>query len=318
MESNGGATITKTGVVYALTSANGNPQIGGNGVTEVDTGSPVNSGAFTVSATRPDLRRRLYLRSLRDQQFRHHLHGRHLLQHPGRPDRERADLHGRSPAAPPLWGATSPRTAVPPITKTGVVYALTSVNGNPQIGGAGVTEVDTGSPVTSGAFTVSATGLSASSGYTFEAFATNSIGTTYTAATSIHDGRPGRHRRVDLPRHRRRGRQQPGAHLRRRHGDHPRHDQQLYQRQRHRQHRQRRRAQHLRHGEPEFHARTSGASAAPRNNGWATRPPPNIRRASNSTPAPSATPTSSSRSTGIRPPRASAISRSSTTRAAAG
>ncbi len=71
-----------------------------------------------------------------------------------------------------------------------MVYALTSTNSNPQIGGNGVTEVDaTGTP--GGPFTVSATGLSASSSYTFEAFATNSIGTTYTAATPFTTANPG-------------------------------------------------------------------------------------------------------------------------------
>jgi len=65
------------------------------------------------------------------------------------------------------------------ITARGVVYALTSVNSNPQIGGTGVTEVDDAASTT-GVFTEAITGLTASTGYSYVAFATNSAGTTYT------------------------------------------------------------------------------------------------------------------------------------------
>ena len=69
-----------------------------------------------------------------------------------------------------------------PVTERGVVYALTSVNPNPQIGGAGVTKV-TASGAT-GAFTVNTSNLTPNSGYSFFAYATNLIGTTYTSPVS--------------------------------------------------------------------------------------------------------------------------------------
>ena len=190
VESNGGATITKTGVVYALTSVNGNPQIGGNGVTEVDTGSPVNSGAFTVSATGLTSGAGFTFEA-----FATNSSGTTYTV-----ATSFSTLAAPTVNAPTFTDVTSSSATLgadiasnggSTITKTGVVYALTSVNGNPQIGGNGVTEVDTGSPVNSGAFTVSATGLSATSGYTFEAFATNGIGTTYTAATPFTTAAPG-------------------------------------------------------------------------------------------------------------------------------
>ena len=63
------------------------------------------------------------------------------------------------------------------ITERGVLYALTSVNSNPQLGGTGVTKVTaTG---TTGAFTVNATGLTQGSVYSFVAYATNGNGTAY-------------------------------------------------------------------------------------------------------------------------------------------
>ena len=64
-----------------------------------------------------------------------------------------------------------------PITERGVLYALTSVNANPQLGGTGVTKVTaTG---TTGVFTVTASGLTQGSVYSFIAYATNGNGTTY-------------------------------------------------------------------------------------------------------------------------------------------
>lgn len=68
------------------------------------------------------------------------------------------------------------------VTALGVVYSVTSTNASPQIGGTGVTNVTgTGS---SGVFTVNATGLAPGVQYSFAAYATNSVGTTYTSPVS--------------------------------------------------------------------------------------------------------------------------------------
>jgi hypothetical protein len=188
VESDGGAAISKSGVVYALASANANPQIGGAGVTEVDTASPVDSGAFTVSATGLTAGKGYTFEA-----FATNSSGTTYS----------AATAFTTLAAPtvntPTFAAVTSNSATlggnvasdggSPITKRGVVYALASDNANPQIGGAGVIEVDASG--TTGVFTVSATGLSGSSSYTFEAFATNSIGTTYTPATSFTTAAPG-------------------------------------------------------------------------------------------------------------------------------
>ena len=69
------------------------------------------------------------------------------------------------------------------ITQRGVVYAPTSTNNNPEIGGTGVL-VDSASGTT-GVFTVAVTGLTAATDYSFKAFATNSQGTTYTTVDTF-------------------------------------------------------------------------------------------------------------------------------------
>ncbi|MCX6854862.1 MAG: MBG domain-containing protein [Verrucomicrobia bacterium] len=64
------------------------------------------------------------------------------------------------------------------ITERGVVYAATATNNNPSIGGTGVTRV-TASGTTS-IFMASVTGLSGGTGYSFKAYATSALGTSYT------------------------------------------------------------------------------------------------------------------------------------------
>ncbi len=64
------------------------------------------------------------------------------------------------------------------IIDRGVLYSLTSVNANPTIGGTGVTEVDDAASTT-GTFTENVANLSENSAYTYVAFATNGVGTSY-------------------------------------------------------------------------------------------------------------------------------------------
>ena len=65
------------------------------------------------------------------------------------------------------------------ITARGVVYAVAAVNLAPQLGGAGVTDV--AAPGTTGIFTVAATGLTPGTAHVFAAYATNGMGTSYSA-----------------------------------------------------------------------------------------------------------------------------------------
>jgi uncharacterized delta-60 repeat protein len=69
------------------------------------------------------------------------------------------------------------------ISERGVVYAVTATNANPLIGGTGVTKVaGTG---TTGVFTVAASGLAGGTAYSFKAYATNSVGTSYSTVAAF-------------------------------------------------------------------------------------------------------------------------------------
>ncbi len=66
------------------------------------------------------------------------------------------------------------------ITERGVVYSVTTTNNNPVIGGAGVTKV-VGGGTTTGIFAAPVTGLAGGVGYSFKAYAINSLGTGYSS-----------------------------------------------------------------------------------------------------------------------------------------
>jgi hypothetical protein len=107
-----------------------------------------------------------------------------------------------APAAPPtvmdptasgintataLLGGDVTRDGGAPVTTRGVVYSLTSVNSNPTLGGPGVTEVTVppAPPPGIGAFTVPVAPLTPASGYSFQAFAINSAGTSYSGVATF-------------------------------------------------------------------------------------------------------------------------------------
>ena len=73
------------------------------------------------------------------------------------------------------------------ITQRGVVYCTCA---NPQVGGAGVSQLNAGASNTTGAFTVSAGGLTASTQYTYRAFAINSAGIGYSTAANFTTAAP--------------------------------------------------------------------------------------------------------------------------------
>ena len=69
------------------------------------------------------------------------------------------------------------------ITERGVVYSQTSINRHPIIGGLGVVKVKTEG--TTGRFTIAATELISNTEYTYSAYTTSNLGTTYTEPTSF-------------------------------------------------------------------------------------------------------------------------------------
>ncbi len=83
-------------------------------------------------------------------------------------------------------GGTISATGGANATARGVVYALTSQNANPEIGGANVTVLTESGTFSTGAFTRNATSLTASSGYSYKAYATNSSGTSYSSVNTFN------------------------------------------------------------------------------------------------------------------------------------
>ena len=69
------------------------------------------------------------------------------------------------------------------ITERGVVYSSTATNANPLIDGIGVTKVTAGG--TTGVFTAAVTGLTEGTDYSYNAYATNSEGTSYTSVATF-------------------------------------------------------------------------------------------------------------------------------------
>ena len=179
---NGGGTITRRGVLYSLTSANANPTLGGSGVTEVDDASAT-TGTFSENVTG--------LSPGTSYSF-----VAFATNSAGTTYTTPVSSFGTFPAPtvtfPTVTNVTSTTATLGgnvasdgggTITKRGVLYAITSVDSNPTLGGSGVTEVDDAS-ATTGAFSENVTGLSPGTGYSFVAFATNSAGTTYTIPIS--------------------------------------------------------------------------------------------------------------------------------------
>ena len=174
--SDGGAAITARGVVYALTSANSNPQIGGSGVTDLPgTGT---TGLFTVSATG----------LIPNSGYTFKAYATNSVGTAYSPIGSFTTLTASAPtvtsptatavaSTSATLGGTVTSDGGSAITARGVVFAPTATNSNPQLGGSGVTNV-VGSGTT-GVFTVHASGLAVSTGYTYAAYATNSVGTTY-------------------------------------------------------------------------------------------------------------------------------------------
>ncbi len=180
--SDGGAAITERGVVYALTTTNADPLIGGTGVTKLTAAGT--TGVFTVGATG--------LWPGAGYSFK-----AYAINGVGTTYTSPVSTFSTLAAAPTVTTPTS--TAITAtsatlggnvsddggsaITERGVVYAVTATNADPLIGGTGVTKLTAAG--TTGVFTVDAIGLAAGTGYSFKAYATNSASTSYTTVATF-------------------------------------------------------------------------------------------------------------------------------------
>ena len=174
---NGGATVTALGVVFAPSAINANPQIGATGVTNV-TGTGT-GGVFTlnVSGLMPYTAYSFAAYATNSAGTGYSVTGTFTTAatYPSVTTPTSASI---TTTTPTLGGDVTSNNGAT-VTTLGVVYSPTATNPNPQIGGTGVTNV-TGTG-TSGVFTVNVSGLLPGTSYTFAAYATNSLGTSYSA-----------------------------------------------------------------------------------------------------------------------------------------
>ncbi|WP_395740027.1 fibronectin type III domain-containing protein [Prosthecobacter sp.] len=180
--SDGGATITERGIVYSVTTTNPDPVINGSGVIKVPTTGT--TGVFTAPVTG--------LSPNTGYSFK-----AYAINSLGTTYTTPAATFATSALSPTVTTATSASitgtTATlggtvasdggSTITERGIVYSVTTTNPDPIINGAGVIKVTTTG--TTGIFTTPVTGLSPNTGYSFKAYAINSIGTTYTSVSTF-------------------------------------------------------------------------------------------------------------------------------------
>jgi hypothetical protein len=178
----GGATISTRGVLYALTSVNSSPTLGGTGVTEIDD-STGGTGVFTESATGLALNSGYTFVAFATNSVGTTYSSSVSFTTLNVPT-VTAPTDANITATAATLGGDATDDGGATITTRGVLYALTSVNSSPTLGGTGVTEIDDSSTGT-GVFTESATGLALGMGYSFVAFATNSNGTSYSPVSTF-------------------------------------------------------------------------------------------------------------------------------------
>lgn len=177
ISTDGGEAVTERGVVYAVTSINSDPLIGGTGVTQDNNGTGTGTFSESILGLTPNTQYSVKAYAI--------------------------NVEGTS------YGTVQPFTtlAVAPTVTTQAVssIAATTSTGNGNITALGVPnptaygvcwnttgtpttsdgKVDKGAASATGAFTVSLTSLSANTTYYVRAFATNSAGTTYGSQVSF-------------------------------------------------------------------------------------------------------------------------------------
>ncbi len=177
----GGSPITERGVVYSPTSTNSNPQIGGTGVVKV-TGTGT-TGVFTTSVTSLIAATGYSFAAYATNSIGTTYTTPVSTFSTGTAPTVTSPSSASITATTATLGGNVTGNGGSTITERGVVYSPTSTNSNPQIGGTGVAKVTASG--TTGVFTASVSSLTAGSGYSFAAYATNSIGTTYTPVATF-------------------------------------------------------------------------------------------------------------------------------------
>ncbi|MEO8133509.1 MAG: cadherin-like beta sandwich domain-containing protein [Betaproteobacteria bacterium] len=180
--SDGGATISERGVVYAATATNADPLISGAGVTKVIGAGT--TGVFTANAAGftagTGYSFKAYAINSEGTTYTTPVTAFTTL---ALAPTVVAPASASITATSATLGGNVTSDGGATVTERGVVYAATTTDADPLISGAGVTKL-AGSGST-GVFTLNATGLTADTGYSFKAYAINSVGTSYTPVSSF-------------------------------------------------------------------------------------------------------------------------------------
>ena len=179
--SDAGSAITERGVVYSATATNNNPLILGTGVTKVTAAGT--TGVFTVSVTGlapgAGYSFKAYAINSVGTTYTSPVSTFTTLG----PPTVTTPTNTSVTATTATLGGNVTLDGGSGITERGVVYSATATNSNPLILGTGVTKVTAAG--TTGVFTVNVTGLALGAGYSFKAYATNSLGTSYTTVATF-------------------------------------------------------------------------------------------------------------------------------------
>jgi uncharacterized delta-60 repeat protein len=163
------------GVVYSLAKVNDDPEVGGEGVTKVSTPG-TEDGAFTVNVTG--------LLPGREYAFKAYASSEKGAGHTNTGFFTTLALEVISPTSADLTDTSATlggevlSDVGGSITERGVVYAPTTTNDDPIIGGSGVTKAPAAG-VGTGVFTVGVTGLTPGVEYTYKAYASIGDDTVY-------------------------------------------------------------------------------------------------------------------------------------------
>lgn len=183
--SNANVTIFERGVVYSASSTNPFPLIDGPGVSRVPS-SLREAGTFAVDATGlTDNTQYSFCAYVITDQGTFYTAPVSTFITPARPPVTLPTVTSPTSsnvlANTATLGGNVTSDGGAPVTVRGIVYSVTSANDNPFIGGAGVIKLDLIGGDSTGLFTLNAAGLAASTTYSFRAYATNSVGTSYTS-----------------------------------------------------------------------------------------------------------------------------------------
>jgi hypothetical protein len=169
-------------VVFSLTATNNNPAIGGNGVTSFAAAS-TGTGVFTVNATGLLPGKGYSFKAYAINAVGTSYTTTGTFTTPGTLATVSSPTITNLTATSVTLGANVTSDGSSAILERGFVYSKTADDSNPNVGDPAVIKVTvTG---TTGVFSSPITGLTSNTGYTFKAFARNSIGTAYGAPYSF-------------------------------------------------------------------------------------------------------------------------------------